>query len=650
MNFLLMHGTALFLSVLHISWQASVLAVLVLATQYLFRRQLSLRWRHALWLLVLARLVLPILPASPFSIDRFTSPPSLIESMPGSTEGDARLVPSVGSTQAVAWMVEGIHVATLLWLTGAGMLTVVTLVANGRFVWALRFAPPCRDPGILDLVQSCARELGFRRTIPVIETPLVGSPAIFGLFRARLLVPEGLIRDLNRDELQLIFLHEIAHLRRADMYQNALLSVLQIVHWFNPLLWFVFARIVHDREMATDAMVLSGPRASLKTLYGHTLIKLIDASPSRGFAPQLVGIMGIPSRLKDRLLRIRQATPDAYGWSVWGLALLGVIGVMSLTRSYDDVRTLIYRAETLSEIWDGWGPAPAPDPTQDTMAPPTPEQFTLVENDGSAPRVFSGKVVVPGLMDGVEVGLVSLVGVHWVNKDAYQWEPVAVDGTFSLTDSHYPEAPKALAVRGPDTPWTFLRYNFAPDESATDIVLKGAPPVRLRLTASGEDQEDLSSVNYEIFPAYAQYDDQGRVLRRQRLGSFNSGENKFVDALVPPGEIALFVRHDGFSAFYQIIDTRKADHVHFVLIPAGGMKISVVDRDGKPESGLRVQWANPAAPLSLSGSATGADGVLRQGNLTPGTIELNVDGFAPKEITVDEGQVTELHLQEGVDP
>ena len=57
----------LFLLVLRVSWQASLLVFLVLGVQFLFRNHLPLRWRSALWLIVLARLVLPDLPVGPLS-------------------------------------------------------------------------------------------------------------------------------------------------------------------------------------------------------------------------------------------------------------------------------------------------------------------------------------------------------------------------------------------------------------------------------------------------------------------------------------------------------------------------------------------------------------------------------------------------------
>lgn len=224
----------------------------------------------------------------------------------------------------------------LLWLIGATGFAIATLLNAGRFAFALRRARACCNGPVLEIARAAASELGLRRAVPVVTTPLVSGPAMIGIFRPTLLLPEGLIASFSPDELRVVFLHEFAHLRRGDMIVNTLLVVLQILHWFNPVLWFAFARMRHDRELATDALVLSEARASLKTLYGHTLLKLIEGFDSSLGSPRLVGIMENSKEIKDRLVRITQATPGAYRRSLLGLTLLALIGVTALTQGIAD--------------------------------------------------------------------------------------------------------------------------------------------------------------------------------------------------------------------------------------------------------------------------------------------------------------------------
>ena len=313
---------------------------------------------------------------------------------------------------------------------------------------------------------------------------------------------------------------------------------------------------------------------------------------------------------------------------------------------------IIYRAATPDKMWDGWGYSSPANPDQEKEAAPVPEQFDKIQNEGKEPRTFSGKVVGLDSLAGAEVGLVSLVGTHWVNKEAYQWQPVAADGSFSMVDARYQDAGKALVLRGPDTAWSFLRYDFAPGESGSNIALKPVPSKKVRLTAGVADREELSKMQWEAFPAHTQYNDKGLALRRQRLGKFDAADKSYVEAVLPLGEVALYITNPDCAAHYQIIDTRKGDHFHFVLKPAGHLKITALDSNGNPKVGVHATWINPAAPLSISQRDTGKDGAFVADGLVPGTFHVTIADAAwgTRTVEIKEGSTTEIHLQDGDDP
>src|SRR5277367_5330881 len=111
-----------------------------------------------------------------------------------------------------------------------------------------------------------------------------------GLFQPTLLLPANFREKFDERELRFIFLHELAHLKRGDVIVQALIALLQILHWFNPVLWFAFRRMRIDREPATDALVLSRTGEAQKESYGQVLIKLLDHYHDRHSLPTLVGI------------------------------------------------------------------------------------------------------------------------------------------------------------------------------------------------------------------------------------------------------------------------------------------------------------------------------------------------------------------------
>ena len=290
MNAILFHFDNFFTWLIHTSWESSLVVLLILGAQFLFKRLLPVRWRYALWILVVLRLTLPVLPQSPFSLLHIPRALSTVEDLhlvaglgpfstfaeSGQVNATAKITALPHRRAALHWPSFGMEYYDLIWLAGALAFGLVILVKTRRFTRSLRTAQPCRDAATLDIASACATEIGINRNIRILSTPMVSGPAMIGVLSPILLLPEGLIGSFSPDEMRIVFLHEFAHLRRGDTVLNALLVVLQILHWFNPALWFAFSRMRHDRELATDSLVLSGTRASLKTLYANTLLRLIE--------------------------------------------------------------------------------------------------------------------------------------------------------------------------------------------------------------------------------------------------------------------------------------------------------------------------------------------------------------------------------------
>ena len=328
------------------SWQTAVLVLLVLAVQWALRKQLTPRWRGALWWLVVIRLLLPFSLPSGVSLfnwigwgaetrdqatpDRAQPPSPSVESFASATEaaelsaGRGTLLrnfdrikqseeqPELGESLALPHASSDGEHATLSWrmvLVCLWILGLATLAA--RVVWSglrlqreLRLATPVRDTVTLSLLDRCGEDLRIHRLPALLETPAVFSPALCGLFHPRLLLPPGLIGRFTQGELRFIFLHELAHLKRRDIATNWLSTLLQLLHWFNPLVWLAFARMRADRELACDALVLAHAEANERRAYGQTIIKLLESFTRPSALPGLVGILEDKSQMKRRILTI----------------------------------------------------------------------------------------------------------------------------------------------------------------------------------------------------------------------------------------------------------------------------------------------------------------------------------------------------------
>jgi bla regulator protein BlaR1 len=318
------------------SWQASVLAVFVLLIQRILGSKLNPRWRYTLWLLVLLRLVLPVQPESALSLFQFApKPPAALEI--SVTEPLFNAAPSFPMPDVRPEVAEPSRpfsfysLLAIIWLAGAMALLLLTWMVNRRFARQVADSPEIADPELLRLFAETKAELGVRRAIRLIENGRVQSPAIMGLFAPTLLLPAEVREKFDARELRFIFLHELAHLKRGDVMVQALIALLQILHWFNPVLWYAFRRMRIDREPATDALVLSRTGEDEKERYGLMLIKLLEHFNQRHSLPTLVGILEDKDQFKRRFSLIARFTRGAYGWSVLGLIVMSALAVVGLT-------------------------------------------------------------------------------------------------------------------------------------------------------------------------------------------------------------------------------------------------------------------------------------------------------------------------------
>jgi beta-lactamase regulating signal transducer with metallopeptidase domain len=323
---------------LSVSWQASVLALFILLIQRVLGSRLNPRWRYALWLLVLLRLISPVLPESALSLFQFAPPPPaaltlsvtepLFSSEPVPT-------PSVSFTEIPkpAHPVSAYSLLAIIWLLGAILLSILTWQVNRRFARQVANSAAISDPELLHLFTRAKTELRLSRSIRLIENGQVESPAIMGLFQPTLLLPVDVRTKFDATELRLIFLHELAHLKRGDILIQALIALLQILHWFNPVLWYAFRRMRIDREPATDALVLSRTGEAEKERYGLMLIKLLENFNQRHSLPTLVGILEDKDQFKRRFSLISKFTRGAYGWSLLGVVILAALAIAGLTQA-----------------------------------------------------------------------------------------------------------------------------------------------------------------------------------------------------------------------------------------------------------------------------------------------------------------------------
>jgi hypothetical protein len=114
--------------------------------------------------------------------------------------------------------------------------------------------------------------LGLSREIRLRLSTAIDSPMTMGTLRAIVLLPLSAITLLGTDELEVVLAHELAHVRRADFFWNILQTIAETLFFFHPVVWWISARIRHERELCCDDLALK--ICPNPIVYAHALVHL----------------------------------------------------------------------------------------------------------------------------------------------------------------------------------------------------------------------------------------------------------------------------------------------------------------------------------------------------------------------------------------
>ncbi|MGA9451480.1 MAG: M56 family metallopeptidase, partial [Verrucomicrobiia bacterium] len=313
-------------------WQSSLLIVILLAFDLLFRRKIRASIRYALWLVVLVKLCLPptlALPTSPvWWLEK--TPPAAVN--PGVTHytvtyGNEPLIPQ-NPLPAFAPQKPAMTNAAWLLVSSAAISSALLLWLLARWWHITR---QVRRAAISERLTKIAGEVQKSAAMKLnVQVKLMAnsmSPAVCGLFRPVVLIPQSLAESFLDEQLHAVLLHELIHLRRRDVWLNFAQALLQIFYWWHPLLWLANARIRRVREEAVDDTVMLALRDEAES-YAPTLLEVAKLALNRPLASLgLVGILESRSALRQRIERLVDFRPPRKA----GLTLVSFSGILAFT-------------------------------------------------------------------------------------------------------------------------------------------------------------------------------------------------------------------------------------------------------------------------------------------------------------------------------
>ena len=333
----------MYIRLLDYTLDVSILICLIFIIKFLSHKKLPAWWNYGIWLMLLIRMLVPL------KLEEYVN---LSHLFPGLSESTIFELPSItinATSSAYGGNLQIEKVLLPLWLSGVILFGAYTLIRNLNFWMTIKSRPLLTDKRLLDLLEECKSRMKIHTVLGVVITDKVKSPALFGYFRPRLLLPEGTLEILNDTELAYIFMHELGHLKHHDLGISWLLSFMQIIHWFNPLVWLAFYQMRVDQETACDASVLSNIKYYQSVDYANAIIGFLEKFRQNRPLPALAGIMETKSQTKRRIAMITDFRHYSRKKTVVAFVLLVSICFISLTISCVSGVSGVKRVDTLKE-------------------------------------------------------------------------------------------------------------------------------------------------------------------------------------------------------------------------------------------------------------------------------------------------------------
>jgi bla regulator protein BlaR1 len=211
----------------------------------------------------------------------------------------SRTPPAAPSAFSKSLMHQLPVILTIVWLCGFLTVLLVWSVRWRRMSAAMRAAVLMTEGREVDALRRLEHEGGIRRRIEMLLSRASLEPGIFGITRPVLVWPEGISARLEDAHVEAILAHEVWHVRRRDNLAAAMHMLVEAIFWFHPLVWWMGARLVEEREVACDEEVLE--LGSERQVYAESILKICEFC----VGSQLACVSGVTGAdLKKRIVRI----------------------------------------------------------------------------------------------------------------------------------------------------------------------------------------------------------------------------------------------------------------------------------------------------------------------------------------------------------
>ncbi len=285
--------------------------------------------------------------------------PSAAVVQPALTDMPAHLMllvddPVIATPGLKAWISQYTPLLVSIWLLGAAFFAL-------RFLSGLLYIRYMKGTATdvqgkwQQTLTAISGQLGYPKTVRLAQSALVRIPVVVGYFKPVILFPVGVINQLTTEEVEAILAHEMAHLVRNDFLHNIFQSLVEVIFYYHPAVWWISAVARAERENCCDDLAVQVCGNSLT--YAKALVSVEDM---RMHAPALaLPFAANRGHLLNRIKRILnqpQTKSNVMEKFIATAILIGCVTMLSFTSKdipvpeTGDIKTLTALNVTMDTI------------------------------------------------------------------------------------------------------------------------------------------------------------------------------------------------------------------------------------------------------------------------------------------------------------
>jgi len=300
------------------SWQIAILVAVIAAATVALKNR-SAHVRYLLWLIVLAKCLVPplltvplaVLPEEQLSEPIPTSPPPAlamefdgedvpVAEVPASPRSFGVVAPAAPERAARFTLRQWLGLA---WAAGVAVFLLFATIKALRTNHWLRQERKPLSTEVQGAIEGLFSGLGVKTFPKVWLVEGVGQPFVWGLLRGGIYLPIDFVKIDDAEHRRGVLGHELSHVLRFDAAVNLVQIVVQTVFWFHPLVWWTNRRIRAEREKCCDEMAIARFGTKPKDYSSAIINTLTNAYESTRPVPSLA-IAGPVRNIEERIKTI----------------------------------------------------------------------------------------------------------------------------------------------------------------------------------------------------------------------------------------------------------------------------------------------------------------------------------------------------------